>query len=191
MLIQFQIFKPDNKFLHWNVNNVLFICFILTVCIGQIKFFEIFSGIVLVGIFLFFNFRMFTNYFRTKALYGEFVGILTFYEDSFQIDNRLYTINEIFKIMIRVNDYEGKFIGSFRLSPRAKLSNGTNNLLRVELKTGELKVIKFQIDSAYDYEKLQPFVLQLIANKLISIEDACKVLKCDDIMILKMIKLSE
>ena len=134
---------------------------------------------------------MFTNYCRTKALYGEFVGVLTFYEDSFQIDNRLYTINEIFKIMIRVNDYEGRFIGSFRLSPRAKLSNGTNNLLRVELKSGELQVIKFQIDSAYDYEKLQPFVLQLIANKLITIEDASKILKCDDIMISKMIKLSE
>ena len=114
---------------------------------------------------------------------------MTFNKDSFQIDNQLYTIDDISKIIIRVNDYEGKFIGSFRLSPWPKLSNGTNNLLRVELKTGELKVIKFKIDFAYDFEKLQPFVLQLIANKLITIEDASKILKCDDIMILKMIKL--
>ena len=34
---------------------------------------------------------MFTNNFRIKALYGEFAGILTFYEDCFQIDNQLYS----------------------------------------------------------------------------------------------------
>ena len=116
---------------------------------------------------------------------------MTFNKDSFQIDNQLYTIDDISKIIIRVNDYEGKFIGSFRLSPWPKLSNGTNNLLRVELKTGELLVIKFKIDSAYDFEKLQLFVFQLIANKLITIEDASKILKCEDDMILKMIKLLE
>lgn len=175
-MIQFQIFESDNKFFHFTIEIKIFTGLAAAAMLCAFPLFEPSAKYLLDCIIFLVPIMLFANGMRVKPLNGNLIGTLTFNKDNFQIDNKTFHIDTIKKIILRIDDYEGKSSITARPSIYPRQSNGTNNLLRAELKSGELKVIKFKAEYPYDYHNLQPFVLQLLAKKLISIENACELL---------------
>ncbi|MFN3968306.1 hypothetical protein [Flavobacterium sp.] len=182
----FQIFKSDNKTFHWDINNILFV---LILVFGFIKILNIgyiskiadkgLIGVIIVGIIL-----LIANIFRKKPLNGKLQGTLTFNSDHIEIDDRKIEINKLKKIFLRIDDYEGYSHPQTRAALFPTISNGTNNLLELELKTGEKIKLFFQMEYENQVEELRPFMVTLVQNNIIEVEKGIKWLKMnDDILI--------
>jgi len=71
---------------------------------------------------------MISTFFLHEHKNGEFKGKIELENDSIIFNKTKYELNEIIKISIHSNDFEGQFIGhSYEFS--RKLSNGLNNWL--------------------------------------------------------------
>lgn len=78
---------------------------------------------------------MISNFFLHECKNGEYKGKLELQLDSIIINKTKYELNDIKKISIRSNDYEGQFVNtSFEFT--RKLSNGLNNELVLKLTDG-------------------------------------------------------
>ncbi|MGG7035664.1 MAG: hypothetical protein ACI7YS_10810 [Flavobacterium sp.] len=168
----FQIFKSDNKNYHWNINNILFLLLIVMgfLKILNIDYISAFAEKVLIWTFIFGFIMTYINLFRTQPLYGTFEGILIFNSDRIIINDKRIEIYEIKKIFIRANDYEGKASKIKRGSLYPDISNGTNNVINLELKTGGKMIIFFKVNNEYQLHELTPFINSLIENKIVSPE---------------------
>lgn len=187
MYNSFPIFKSDNKNFRWNINNILLI-FLLLFGLLNISNTKLISSIgktglvivLIIGLIMFY-----ANMFRKKPLNGILDGILIFNADAILINGDTIEITEIQKIFLRVNDYEGKEFNQHRkagLFPN--ISNGTNNLLDIDLKDGTKIKLFFKIEYLSQVEELQPFIISLIKNKLISEEKGIELLSLNNDYIL-------
>lgn len=78
---------------------------------------------------------MVSNFFLHEHKNGEFKGKIELENDSIIINKTKYELNEINKISIHSNDYEGQFVnGTFEFARH--LSNGLNNELILKLSGG-------------------------------------------------------
>lgn len=183
----FPIFKSDNKTFHWDINNILFV---LILVFGFIKILNIgyiskiadkaLIGVIIVGIVMFV-----ANIFRRKPLNGTLDGTVIFNANNILINDRKIEVTAIQKIFLRMDDYEGReFNSSKGVGLFPNISNGTNNLLDLELKTGEKIKLFFQMEYENQVEELRPFMVTLVQNNLIEVEKGIKWLKMyDDILI--------
>jgi hypothetical protein len=139
-----------------------------------------FVAVIITGLIM-----LYANMFRKKALNGILDGTLIFNVDRILFNGRAIEIQEIQKIFLRANDYEGR---EFRQHKRAgfspNISNGTNNLLDIDLKNGEKIKLFFKIEYESQIEELQPFIISLIKYKLITEEKAIELLRLDNDYIL-------
>jgi hypothetical protein len=178
MYNSFQIYNPDNKSFHWDINNVLFILFLI---FGLIKIIDISSfskiadiglkSIIFLGLLL-----LYSNIFRKRPLHGKLEGMLIFDSDQIIINNIKIGVNQIKKIFIRTSDYEGKELNSRWVGLFPNFSNGTNNLLDLDLKNGSKIKIFFKIEYENQVEELQPFIITLIQNKILTQIEGEKIL---------------
>lgn len=84
---------------------------------------------------LYFIGYMISNFFLHEHKNGEFKGEIELENDSILINKTKYELNQIDKIAIHSNDYEGQFVnGAFEFSRH--LSNGLNNELKLKLSNG-------------------------------------------------------
>ncbi len=186
----FKIFKPDNKIFHWDLNNILLILLLLS---GFLKILNIeyISKIAEKSILLIFfiGFIMsFANIFRKKTLNGQLLGTLTFNSNNVLINDINVEIKDIQKIFLRVNDYDGLSSLYQRPSLFPTISNGTNNLLDLDLKNGEKIKLFFKMEFM-QHEALKPFVISLLKNNSITLEEAIEILKIDDDYLIDKLKI--
>lgn len=183
MYNSFQIFKPDNKNFHWSINNILLLLFL---AFGFVKILNAgyissmaekgMAFVCLIGIIM-----CVANAYRKRPVYGLLNGTLVFNPNSILINDKEIEIKEVQKIFLRMKDYEGKeFSQHRRAGLYPNMSNGTNNLLDIDLKNGEKVKLFFKIEYEAQIEELQPFVISLIKNKLITEEEAIKLLRLDN-----------
>lgn len=175
-MISFPLFESDKKTFHLNIENSLLLGLLFFGILNSFKYFQAIANYGLIIIMILGLIYMITNFTRIRPLNGKLEGLLTFNEDNLQVNNNTYSIEDISKIFIRINDFEGRRIGD-RLSIYPNLSNGTNNVLHLELKNGEKINVFFKSELKYDYEKLRPFIVKLMKTNLVSIDEACKILK--------------
>lgn len=184
-MISFQIFESDKKIFHLNIENILLLLLLFFSFLNTFKPLLAFSKYGLILIILSGLVVLLVNIFRMKPLNGKLYGVVIFNINAIQINEKVFSINDIEKIFLRINDYEGKVLGSMRLSFYPRLSNGTNNVLRLEFKNGEKLMLFFKSDLEYEYEKLRPFISEAIRYNLMSLEEGRKILKLNDYEILK------
>jgi hypothetical protein len=159
----FQIFKPDNKTFHWDINNILFLILFITGFFKVLNI-EYISKIAEKMFFciIFFGFiMMIANLFRKKTLKGKLEGTITFNSDALLINDRIIALNDFKKIFLRTNDYDGVSSIYGRPSLFPIISNGTNNLLDLDLKSGEKIKLFFKIEFM-QHETLKPFINSLL-----------------------------
>lgn len=135
---------------------------------------------IAIGIILFTFILGFANIFRKEPLNGLLDGTIVFNPESLVINNLRIELQEINKIFLRINDYEGKNQTIIRISLFPRISNGTDNLLDLELKNGKKIKLFFQIKFENQVEELQPFVISLIKNEIINFEKGIEWLQIDD-----------
>ncbi|WP_395063986.1 hypothetical protein [Flavobacterium sp.] len=135
----FQIFKSDNKTFHWDLNNFLLLLFLFVgfISILEINIISKIATTIAKCIFLFIFILAIVNIFRKKPLNGVLDGTIIFNQDNIILNDNIITLQEIKKIFLHANDYDGKTGVIIRVSLFPRISNGTNNLLDIELKNGE------------------------------------------------------
>ncbi|MGL2964893.1 hypothetical protein ACSVH2_13805 [Flavobacterium sp. RSB2_4_14] len=115
-----------------------------------------------------------TECFRYQFLNGKFTGNLVFNENEILINERKIEIAEIKKIFLRVNDFVGRKRGL--TTTTIPMSNGTNNLLDLELKNGEKIKLFFKIEYENQVEELKPLILNLIKIEILTLNEGEKIL---------------
>lgn len=129
----------------------------------HVGYFKIIGICSILFLFIFFQ----TKFLRIEKFHGKYSGIIVFEENSLVINSRQILVSEIDKIYLRINDYEGKTKTSiYRLTN--PMSNGTNNLLDFDLKSGEKIKVFFKVDYEGRNEELRPFISSLINQNIIS-----------------------
>ena len=179
-MVSFEIYERDNKTFHLNIENILFVIIVVLGILFEFKILlpyikYIFICSIIIGFIL-----TFINMFRVKPLYGKLNGKIIFDSEFIQINDQVYPIENINKIFLRMNDFKGLEYITIKPSFYPRLSNGTNNIVRLELKNGEKTTTFFKSDSEFDYFKLRPFIISLLHYNLLSIEDGRKVLRLDN-----------
>ena len=174
----FPIFIKNNRVINPSKGNILLALMLAAVFLDKIfnKSLNLLifpTGDLMIGYFLYF----FTGCFRYKYLNGKLLGTLVFYENYLLINNKKIEIAEIKKIYLRTDDYVGQSNGNSRCV--IPMSNGTNNLLDLTLKSGEIIKIFFQIQFM-QHEDLKPFVISLIKSNLQTIDSGLEILKLHD-----------
>lgn len=171
----FQIFERSNKIFHFTKGNILFLLMIITLLINSmldqkvviLKYLAILSILVYVIYYL-------SGCFRYQFLNGKFLGNVLFYENEIVINERKIEITEIKKIFLRTDDYVGR--QRVYTTTTIPMSNGTNNLVDLDLINGEKIKLFFKIDYENQVEELQPFIITLIKNEILTREEGVKIL---------------
>lgn len=171
----FQIFERSNKIFHFTKGNILLLLMIITLLINImldqkvvfLKYLAILSMLVCLIYYL-------TGCFRYQFLNGKFLGNIQFDENEIVINDRKIEITEIKKIFLRTDDYVGR--QRVYTTTTIPMSNGTNNLVDLDLINGEKIKLFFKIDYENQVEELQPFVLTLIKNEILTLEEGQKIL---------------
>ncbi|WP_300564931.1 hypothetical protein [Flavobacterium sp.] len=167
----YPIFERNKRIFNPTRKNILFLAMLLFAFLSLFGI-KIFQVLAVLSFLFFFSYHGLAR-FRKQALNGVFAGILIFNEHDLTINNRKIEISEIAKIYLRANDYEGKGRG------RQSASNGTNNLLDINLKSKEAIKVFFKMEFM-QYEDLKPFVISLINYNLIDLEKGQEILQLDD-----------
>lgn len=174
----FPIFEKMGRIIKPTKGNILFSIMLVFVFLDKIfnkspNFLIFPTAILMIGNLIY----LFTGCFRYKYLDGKFIGVLTFNQTHLLIDARKIEIAEFEKIYLRTDDYLGKSHISGRcINP---MSNGTNNLLSLTLKSGESIKLFFQIEFM-QHEDLKPFIISLINANLMTFDDGLETLKLED-----------
>ena len=134
MKTTFEIIEKSYKFNLITKNNILvlflFLLIFLASFLQKILFFKVLGMISILLLTIFFC----TKSFRIANFEGKIIGKLIFYDSKISINEREIFIYDLKSIFLRMNDYYGKQKSYKTTIP---LSNGTNNLLDLELKSGE------------------------------------------------------
>lgn len=112
----------------------------------------------IVFTFFYSIFYIINNFFRQENINGTFSGYLIIENDKIICDKKTYLINDIDKINIYEESYQGQFNGKVR-SLEAKRSNGLNNSIEIsqnnnidtynflQTKTENIKIFKNELRS--------------------------------------------
>ena len=163
---RFSIFIKSKKF-KWTANNIALLIFaILFVAfqvnknienpIGEIVIKYI--GIIGLTFYIAGLIYKFTKLAKPDKLHGKLVGFLELKSDSIKIDQDLYNINDIKKIIILNNDYYGKSTGSGK-GFNSSLSNGVDNHFTIILNDNKKVSCMFEIYYENDIRKLDEVLI--------------------------------
>lgn len=171
----FQIFERNTRLLNPTKGNILFLLMIASLLIftqfKEIQDYTKYPAVLLTIVYVIYHSTEFT---RFAYLNGKFIGTLIINKDNVIINERKIGISEIKNTYLRANDYEGRIASYSRgVLP---MSNGTNNLLTLNLKTGEIIKTFFKIENEYQGDTLNPFIISLLKNKIINFERAVEFL---------------
>ena len=176
-MVKFSLFIPDHKVFHLNKGSIFMIIFIfLGILFEHYPEAPVIKYSFLTALMIFFI-GMFANMFRTRAIKGKFDGDVLFSPHYIQIKNDRYPIANISKIYIRITDYEGLYKIGAKPSLFRRLSNGTNNIVRLTLKDKTEITAYFKVNFIDDYQKMHPTVMALLLQNALSIEEAVKILR--------------
>ena len=174
MKATFQIFERNNSLLIFTKGNILFVLmFLFAFLTDKFQSNIIIKILTIIFITMFFAFLL-TKSLRIKALDGKFNGKLVFNENYLIINSKQIKISDIKRINFRIDDYQG-YQKSLRFTQN--LSNGTNNLVDIELNNEEKIKLFFKMDYQNQYEELKPFLLALADLNIITKHKVCELLK--------------
>lgn len=181
MYNSFKIVEKNHKIFFLTKGNILFgIMLILAVTNNyldeNISLVRYLFGLSILTVGIYFL----TENIRYEKFRGKYNGILKFSKNNLKINEREIELNQIKKIFLRTDDYKG--VKGYH--PAIRMSNGTNNLLDLELTNGEKIKLFFQIEYENQVEELRPFIISLIKNELLTIEKGIEILKLDNDYIL-------
>lgn len=112
--------------------------------------------LLIVFTFFYFIFHLINDFFRQELVNGTFSGYLIIENDKIICDKKTYLINDIDKINIYDESYQGQFNGKLR-SLEAKRSNGLDNIIKIsqnntidtynflQTKTENIKIFKNEL----------------------------------------------
>ncbi|MCL9805390.1 hypothetical protein NAT51_07645 [Flavobacterium amniphilum] len=157
----FRIFKPKNTPFKLTKGIVLFILLLISIQI-TVYYNHLITKIITFILFIICILFHLTKSLRYATLDGYFEGELIFGTDHISINDRKININDITKLHIRANDYDGLLTSAVH-GYQKNMSNGTNNLLALTLRNNERITVFFQMDSISDTEFIVPFLRELVA----------------------------
>lgn len=122
----------------------------------------------------------FGNINRIQQLQGKIIGELIFEEDCIKINGAIITLDDINKIEISGVDWYGLRKSNYLLDYNYEggLSNGVDNLLKIEYKNNTQQKIQFQKSSACEFKEIEEII------KLYYINNKIGYLNCVDILCL-------
>jgi hypothetical protein len=175
----FQIFERNTRLINPTRGNILFLSMVILLLFSSLfgKIYPYLNYPAAISTIVYFIY-LYTECTRIQYLKGKFTGTLIFNENNLVIKERKLIISEIQQIHLRADDYEGRE-RSGKPSLFIPKSNGTNNLLHLTLKSGEIIKVFFKMEFM-DYEDLKPFVISLLQYEIITIDKALEILKIDD-----------
>jgi hypothetical protein len=138
--LKLSIFNKSDKIyvsIYFKIFIALFILLALSI------FLEAYTILFAILFVLYFIFYQIANFFRTEHINGVLDGILELKMDSINIKENNYLLEEINKIEIKYNDTLGDYI-SYQISFNPLFSNGTDNYIKLTLKTGDKITCYFQ-----------------------------------------------
>ncbi|WP_395074609.1 hypothetical protein [Flavobacterium sp.] len=176
----FEIFERNNKLIFFTKGNILIGLFIISYFTSsQFKSVEFIFRIITVLIIIISYYYFYTQHKRYQILNGKFTGNIIFNKNDLVYNNRKIVVTEIKKIYLRTSDYRGKETDSFRNMFTTRMSNGTNNLLDLTLKSDEQIKCFFKIEFM-QHESLKPFVISLLKNNSINFQSVLDILHLDE-----------
>ena len=117
---------------------------------------------------------------RIQQLQGKIIGELIFEEDFIKINRAIITLDDINKIEISGVDWYGLRKSNYLLDYNYEggLSNGVDNLLKIEYKNNTKQKIQFQKNSICEFKEIEEIIKKYYINNKIGY------LNCVDILCL-------
>lgn len=163
--MKFAIYHKSKKF-NWSVDNIFLISFValliiyglVNIIFGTENYFsqKILPVILLGGLFVSLITR-FLGFFKIEKASGILKGFISFNDDSIEVDNIEYNLEDIKRIEISNEDYRGKLSNLHGFG--AALSNGTDNYIVLHFIAGKSKKYNFEMIDSNDFQKIR---IQLI-----------------------------
>ncbi len=111
--------------------------------------------ITLVGIWFLGIFSKIIGLGKIESNPGKIDGYITFSNEGILIRSSFYPMNEIQKIQISNDDYQGKLIHFTSGNFGPALSDGTRNFITVFFKTGKSNRYRYQLLRSDDFQKVR------------------------------------
>ena len=161
--ISFDIFEPEKKRFHVTPNLVVYSFWGFL-----ILFLWALGGVVPVGstvrnmsigvVFLVNMFFLITSFFRFEPLRGRMNGKIIFNEDEMVIGSHAFKLKEIKNIDFHFGDFYGSRSLAIRGNFNPMLSQGVNNFISFDDKSGETKLVYFRMMTNHSSLTLHPFI---------------------------------
>lgn len=167
---KFPIFKPNSTIFKLTKGTVLLLSIIICILLKNYINNSFFNVITITLLLIGFLFHL-TKSYRYSNLNGKLEGHLIFQKDGLIINDRKINIQDITKINIRINDYEGLVANSTR-GYQHNMSNGTDNFLDITISNTERIKLFFQMGHTSNTESIIPFFEELITiHKIPDLEE--------------------
>ena len=172
---KFGLYRKTKKFT-WEPNSIIYLS-ILSI-LGLYFLFEkvlnfeneIFFRVLQILLITFFAAGLVTKFIgfsKVENLPGIIDGYLIFEENQILIGKEKYSLDEIKKIQISNDDYQGKLVNMSSGNLGAALSNGANNFIIIYFKTGKTTRHQFQLLKSDDFQKIRNIlILYHVKNKM-------------------------
>lgn len=167
---KFPIFKPNYTKLKLTKGAVLFLTIVICIVLKSYINSSFLNAISITLLLTGFLFHL-TKSYRYSNMNGKLEGFLIFQKNSLIINDRKISVQDIIKINIQINDYEGLVPNSTR-GYQHNMSNGTNNFLDLTISSNERIKLFFQMSHTSNTESMQPFFEELIIiHKIPNLEE--------------------
>ena len=113
---------------------------------------------IVVGGVLVYSYFLFYSMNEKEKLDGSFVGYISFDRDKIRAGELTISIEDIAKLEFHAFDYEGSKYTNYR-SIEPKISNGTDNQVRLQMKGNSELKFNFQLNYENEFEKKMRDVL--------------------------------
>ena len=161
--VSFDIFGLEKKRFHLTPNAVVYGLWGLL-----ILFLWAFEGILPVGstvrwllimaVFLINMFFLITSFFRYEPLKGTMNGKIIFNDDEMVVNGHSYKLIEVKNIDFRFGNFYGERGMGLRGNFNPLVSQGVNNYISFDNKSGETKQVYFRMVNKHSSLSLHPFI---------------------------------
>lgn len=115
-----------------------------------------------------------------KPLIGKFNGTLKFTENSIDINDNKFIIEDISKIDFEIGDYYDKIGPTIEGDLRPAVSNGVDNFINIQLKDGQKIKVHFQIIQKDDFLKMRDLLIHYFCHNKLTFLRLTQLLRISD-----------
>lgn len=165
---KFSLFIKSDKF-YWSTNKIIYstLFFCLAVILIKDKVFKIEENLfdkifqyLMIGCFIIGLILKFKGFTEIEPLRGKLDGSIVFNKDSISVKDEIFQIDEVRKIQISNDDYNGRLNGTSKGNFGPALSNGTNNFIVIFFESGISKRYQFELINSDDFQKIRNILIE-------------------------------